>query len=277
MMLSPLPDGRLLIVLQIDHSRVAGMTIAHWGNREFAAPLPYVPVTVAGGGHDSAWWDWEIEPFLNTSGDVIDYYRSNEVLGETWLAFTTSWIERLAKRDSYAGFLVSMHHQGLLTGGFGTISHMPDRRSDPVVAQFVETQSVFRDRLLLEMKDRAELRPYLDPDTITRNYGLVQVGDQFGQILCNRHPFNSTARKTGPSTTLGHVPVRQGVPDTTLTIKVVDETTAIVEPWPFDVDRLEIHIPARILPKSRYDDHEAFLRDYLRADQITVTRVMKAG
>jgi hypothetical protein len=277
MMLSPLEDGRLLIILQIDHSRTAGVVAAHWGNKEFGQPWPYVPVVVAGGGHDSAWWDWEIEPFLNASGDLIDYYRSNEVLGTTWLDFTNSWIDRLARRDPYAGFLVSMHHEGLLSGGFGTLPHMPDRREEPVVAEFGRRQKAFRDQLRTQMEAREDLRPYLDEELVRHNYKLVQVFDQFGQILCNRHPFNSAARKTGPKTTLVCVPVRVGAPDTTLTIDIVGETAAVVRPWPFDVAEIEIHVPARVLPRSHYESHDEFLRDYLKADQITVTRILRSA
>ncbi|MEA2622511.1 MAG: hypothetical protein QOH61_1421 [Chloroflexota bacterium] len=275
MMLSPLDDGRLLIVLQIDHSRVAGTTVAHWGNADFAAPTPYVGVVVAAGGHDSAWWDWEVEPFLNTKGDVIDYYRSNEVLGQTWRDFTDSWIERLSKRDIYSGFLVSMHHQGLLTGGFGTLPHMPDRSNEPYVAEFAQAQTAFREELRKEIEAREDLRPYLDDEIVMHNYKLVQMGDQFGQILCNRHPFNSTKRKTGPSNSLVSVPTRPGEPDTTLTIQPIGEDTAVVTPWPFDEDRIDIRIPARVLPQGHYDDHDTFLRDYLRAEQMTVTRILQ--
>jgi hypothetical protein len=275
MMLSPLDDGRLLIVLQIDHSRIAGAMVAHWGNDALAAPDPFVGVVVAAGGHDSAWWDWEIEPFLNSKGDVIDYYRSNEVLGQTWRDFTSSWIQRLAKRDIYSAFLVSLHHQGLLTGGFGTLPQMPDRSSEDVVPNFVREQRTIREGFLEQMKGREDLQPYLTDEVVFHNYKLVQMGDQFAQLLCNRHPFDSTKRKTGPSTTLGSVPVRVGAPDTTLTVDVQDETTAVVRPWPFDTPVLDVRIPARILAQSHYDDHDAFLRDYLRADQITLTRVLR--
>jgi hypothetical protein len=154
---------------------------------------------------------------------------------------------------------------------------MPDRSAEPTVAAFVKEQTAFREGLLEEMRERDDLKPHLADDVVQHNYKLVQMGDQFGQILCNRHPFDSAKRKTGPSTTLVSVPVAVGEPDTTLTIDVQDQTSAIVRPWPFDQDELDIKIPARILPQSHYDDHEAFLRDYLKADQVTVTRILRAA
>src|SRR5687767_2653103 len=103
MMLSPLADGRILIVLQMDHSRVAGAIVAHWGNDVFAAPSPFFSVTVAAGAHDSAWLDWEIKPTLDRAGAVVDYhvwwdwesadyYRGPDVLGKTWVDYTRRWI-----------------------------------------------------------------------------------------------------------------------------------------------------------------------------------------
>lgn len=41
MMVCPYDESRLLLVLQIDHSRVAGLLAAHRGNKDFAAPNPY--------------------------------------------------------------------------------------------------------------------------------------------------------------------------------------------------------------------------------------------
>ena len=36
MMAYPYDDTRMILALQIDHSRVAGYFAAHWGNRDFA-------------------------------------------------------------------------------------------------------------------------------------------------------------------------------------------------------------------------------------------------
>ena len=44
MMAYPYDDARLILALQIDHSRVAGYLAAHWGNREFSRPEPYASV-----------------------------------------------------------------------------------------------------------------------------------------------------------------------------------------------------------------------------------------
>jgi Protein of unknown function (DUF3891) len=67
-------DASLMLVVQIDHSRVAGLLAAHWGNAEFAAPVPYASVVLAAQEHDSGWWNWEIKPTLNAQGFPPDYH-----------------------------------------------------------------------------------------------------------------------------------------------------------------------------------------------------------
>lgn len=47
MMVHSYDDTSLLLVLQIDHSRVAGLLAAHWGNAEFAEPKPYASFMLA--------------------------------------------------------------------------------------------------------------------------------------------------------------------------------------------------------------------------------------
>ena len=50
MMVNPYDDSRLMLALQIDHSRVAGYFAAHWGNQDFARPEPYTSVVLAANG-----------------------------------------------------------------------------------------------------------------------------------------------------------------------------------------------------------------------------------
>ena len=62
MMAYPYDDTRIILALQIDHSRVAGHFAAHWGNQEFDRPKPYSSVVLAAHEHDIGWWEWEMKP-----------------------------------------------------------------------------------------------------------------------------------------------------------------------------------------------------------------------
>jgi hypothetical protein len=57
MMVGRYDESRLLLVSQVDHSHVAGLLAAHWGNDDFAPPTPFVSMVLAAQEHDSGWWE----------------------------------------------------------------------------------------------------------------------------------------------------------------------------------------------------------------------------
>jgi hypothetical protein len=103
------------------------------------------------------------------------------------------------------------------------------------------------------------------------NFKLLEIYDQLAQFISNRYPFNRTSRKTGPKNAIGPVPVAPGRDDTTLNIDVLDEKRAVISPYPFDVDPLEVSFPARVIPNQPYAEREDFLRDFYKAERVTVT------
>ncbi|MBI2091255.1 MAG: DUF3891 family protein [Deltaproteobacteria bacterium] len=274
MMVCRYDEARLLLVLQIDHSRVAGLFAAHWGNQDFAKPRPYASMVLAAQEHDSGWWDWEIKPTLNDKGYPPDYIGSIRHLGQgVWLNFYRHGIERAAARDLYAGYNVSMHGEGLLTQGMGLLPYMPDYTVYPEVQQFIREQKAFREKMLADMRNDKEYKDFVSEEQCWTNFKYMEVFDQMAQYVCNRYPFNSTERKNGPTNQLSNtpVPVGPGEKDATLTVDVQDEKNAIVKPYPFDVDPLVVSFPARLVPNRPYSTHEEFLGDFYRGERVTVT------
>src|ERR1041384_5230711 len=105
MMVNPYDDSRLMLALQIDHSRVAGFFAAHWGNREFDRPQPYASVVMAAQEHDIGWWEWEAKPStLNEKGFPLDYHDGSlKYLGQLRLDFYKNAVDHVTRRDPYAG------------------------------------------------------------------------------------------------------------------------------------------------------------------------------
>ena len=97
MMVCPYDDSRVLLILQTDHSRIAGLLAAHWGNDQFARLQPYSSMVLAAQEHDSGWWDWEIKPSVNEQGYPSDYIGSIKHLGQrVWLDLYRRAIGRIA-------------------------------------------------------------------------------------------------------------------------------------------------------------------------------------
>ena len=280
MMVCPYDESHLLLILQTDHSHIAGLLAAHWGNDEFAGLNPYASMVLAAQEHDSGWWDWEIKPTVNEQGYPSDYIGSIKHLGQgVWLDLYRRAIKRLAARDLYAAYYVSMHGEALLTRGMGLLPSMPDYTGDPAVQEFIAEQKEKRARWLQVLRSDPALREATDETQLWTNFKMMEVFDQFAQFVCNRYPFNSQARKNGPTNTLSNipVPVAPGRDDVTLTLDIQNEREAIVRPFPFEVSPLVISFQGRLVPNRRYANQEEFLQNFYRAERINVNYTLRAA
>jgi hypothetical protein len=280
MMVCPYDENRLLLILQVDHSRVTGWFAAHWGNDTFARPSPYAAMVLAAQEHDTGWWDWEIKPQVNSEGLPPDYIGSIKHLGgKVWLDFYRHGIYRLAEQDPYAGYIVSLHSDGLLTQGRGLLPYMPDYTVYPEVKEFLTEQENYRAELMEQLKSSNQYCDFISNEQLWTNFKLMEVYDQMGQFVCNRYPFNSAHRKNGPSNTLSNVPVptQPSRDDAVLTFTIKDEIRATVTPYPFDVDPLIVSFQGRLIPKRRYTNQDEFLMEYYRAEKVPITYSLHAG
>jgi hypothetical protein len=279
MMVCPYDKNRLLLILQVDHSKVTGWFAAHWGNDNFARPSPYAAMVLAAQEHDTGWWDWEIKPQLNSEGLPADYIGSIKHLGgKVWLDFYRHGILHLAQQDPYAGYIVSLHADGLLTQGRGLLPYMPDYAAYPEVKEFLSEQESYRAELMKQLKGSVEYRNFVSDDQLWTNFKLMEVYDQMGQFVCNRYPFNSTERKNGPSNTMSNVPTptKPGSADTILNFTIKDESRAMVEPYPFDIDPLVVSFQGRLIAKRRYGNQAEFLEEYYRAERLAINYSLHA-
>jgi hypothetical protein len=260
---------------------VAGFLAAHWGNETFAQPKPYTSVVLAAQEHDNGWWEWEMKPStLNDQGYPLDYHDGSlKYLGKFRLDFYRNGVNRVIERDPYAGLIVLMHGVGLMNAGYGMFTYPPDRSADPRVKEYIEDQEALRLRLLDDLGRSENLREFLTDEHIWMNFKLMEIFDQMAQFLCNRYPLNCKARRHGPSHTLNNVPapIGPGRGERTLTLDVIDETRAIVRPYPFDVDPLPISFPARLVPKRTYSSGEEFLKEFYTAERTMVHYSLHAG
>lgn len=277
MMVNDISDDEVMLVMQLDHSRVAGQLAAVWGNETFAPVAPYESIVLAAQEHDTGWWEWEAKPTLNAEGRPLDYIGSASFLGATWLDFYRRVVERVVLEDAYAGYMVSMHGDGLLNKAMGLLPSLPDLSAKPLIRAFIDEQVDYRKSLLPQLRATPEFAEHASDERIWTNYTLMEVFDQVAQFVCNRYPFDSQRRKNGPTPYLSDlaIPVAEGVADTRLHIEVLNDHDAIVRPYPFSVDPVIVTFPAKILPKRSYDDRSTFLRDYYTARPVVATYYLR--
>jgi hypothetical protein len=160
----------------------------------------------------------------------------------------------------------------------GLLPSMPDYRSDSAVQNFIAEQKAPRARWLAQLQTDPTSAPWTEESHLWTNFKLMEVFDQFGQFVCNRYPFNSQARKNGPTNKLSNVPVpvADGAPDATLTIDVQNESEAIVRPYPFDISPLPLSFEGRLLPNRSYTRQDDFLEDFYSAERIGIGYALRA-
>lgn len=274
-------ETRLLLVLQIDHSRIAGLLAAHWGNKEFARPEPYASVVLAAHEHDIGWWEWEMKPStLNEKGYPLDYHDGSlKYLGQLRLDFYKNAVDRVLSRDPYAALLMAMHGVALMNAGYGKYAYPPNRTSDPRVKAYVDHQEQLRLKLVAKLRQSDEFKSFSSDEQVWTNYEYMEAFDQLAQFICNRYPLNSKARKLGPTNTLNDVdvPTTYGKPAVKMQIDTVGANKAVVRPFPFDTDPLPVSFTARLVPKKIYKDGDDFLADFYRAARITVTHELASA
>lgn len=274
MMVNQYDESTLLLVLQIDHSRVAGFLAAHWGNEEFAKPRPYASVVLAAQEHDIGWWEWEMKPStLNERGYPLDYHDGSlKYLGQLRLDFYKNAVDHVMQRDPYAALLIAMHGVALMNAGYGKLAYPPDRSSDPRVKAYIEHQEKLRAQLLQQLRQSQQFKDFTSDQQVWTNYEYIEVFDQLAQFLCNRYPLNNKTRKFGPTDSLNDVavPVTPGAKPVTLNIDTVSETRAVLSPYPFDTDPLKLSFTGRLVSNRVYKTSEDFLEEFYRAEPITV-------
>ena len=194
MMVNPYDDSRLMLALQIDHSRVAGFFAAHWGNKDFARPEPYASVVLAAHEHDIGWWEWEMKPStLNDKGFPMDYHDGSfKYLGQLRLDFYKNAVDHVLQRDPYAALLMAMHGVALMNAGYGKYAYPPDRTADPRVKAYVDHQEqVTAQTVRSNCDNRRRSKSFASDEQIWTNYEYMEVFDQLAQFVCNRYPLNS--------------------------------------------------------------------------------------
>ena len=89
------------------HAWLSGQMARAWGNRRFAAPMPYDEVCLAAGHHDIGWLDWEMRPALDArTGLPQEFFR---VPPKLHIALWREGVRRARVFGRYPALLVSLH------------------------------------------------------------------------------------------------------------------------------------------------------------------------
>jgi len=243
-------NNELLLIGQTDHSRLVGQLAAHWGNKNFAPPQPYVSMVRAATFHDYGWLRYETSPVIHPgTGEPFQFLQVP--LEATQLAAYQWSLDWLAAIDRYAGLIINMHRTGLWKNRYDTIRHPSGynlRVLSPEIGQFIQRNEAWQER------ERASL----DSGVLWTNYKLMQVWDLLGLYFCCQDAYEDTVEPV-PTSYSDQEGVR-------LTISPAGLDRVRFEPYPFNVHPCRVQLTCRRLAKSSFENLEAFHRAYFQAE-----------
>jgi hypothetical protein len=209
----------------------------------------------------------------------LDVFESpRDVALEVWQASA----QRAAPRDDYAALLVSLHVLALSVNASTPTPQKHEKfdlsqaKTRFEVNRFQHNQIELQEHLRrkLTLATDVPLRHGLaeestDPRELALHYHfrLLQAMDQISLALCCTQP---------PAEQIRPVLTRPGGKQVTMRVRRASPTELLVNPWPFDSERIEVSTKFRRLVEKRYDDLIVFRNLYSQATEEPLDFVLSA-
>lgn len=241
MIIREMANGQLLCIHQTSHALMAEQFCRHWGNADFAHPLPNEATMLAIAQHDNGWYEWELHPRLRSDGYPMDFIHDTDLLGKVRL-----WrrgVARVYAQHPYAALLVG-HHAALLYG-----NDLPNLSGDlrEAVAEFMADQQRLLDVVRHAYANDDGYGAFLTDDAVDANTRLLQFGDRASlQVImpwATQHQlFNC------PLTVQERITVEMRYSAHEITFA----------PWPFGVDCFAVEIQGKLLSERHFTNEETY-------------------
>jgi hypothetical protein len=216
------------IVMQVDHSHVAGALASLWPGLE-----PRESVITAATLHDIGWRSWEACPRLDAKTARPQNFLAVDIA--LHLQFYEAGIAEVTARDRYAGKLVGKHLAGIYRQRYGTQAALKMTRARDVQATIDAFFMRIEERFLSLQRELG-----VSDDEFWRNYVLLQVFDRLSLWLCKGDPAGTGS----------------------LQIALPDGEQLIVEPTPGgcalhsyplgSARQVQVSVPVRVVPLTGY-------------------------
>jgi hypothetical protein len=252
--------GDFLLIMQHDHALIAGELAEHFGNEKFTRPEPRESALRGVRLHDCGWPLHDDRPTTNKDGRPLDVFETTrEIALKVW----TASVEKASAADPYAGLLVSLHVLSLsvFASTQTSFEHEKFDMDQPAdrfaVARFqqheIERQEHLRATLGLRTDKPATHHKHAQEvtqkkeDSLTFNFRMLQAMDVISLAACCTKPPSKQTQDVLPHP--GGAPLRFSLER--------GGTDVVVDPWPFDQEKIELMIPVCRIGGRAYEDDDA--------------------
>jgi hypothetical protein len=251
----------LEITLETDLARLTGQLAARWGNTQFTALTPYIPTVVAAYEHAASWRMWEMKPYLDLDGRPIDALRGAEYLGPHWTELYMEAVASLAQRDAYAALIASLHWDTLLE----RIRHAWPPGLESAMAE----QRLLREHLVEALWEEGAYRLEADAAHLATNKAAMDALDTIATVL--------VAQSTTLEAHLVRAPLGPGRGDVDLRLTASGAGQVLIDPYPFEMEPLEVSWTVRGVPDRAYANQAEFLNEFYRAPLLHPSCTLVSG
>jgi hypothetical protein len=273
-------NGRLFLVTQPEHARLAGELGRWWGNARFEPPAHRDALVTAAGHHDDGWEELDGIPAYNAEHERPAHFL--ELPLERTVGPYGRGVDRVYERDAHAGALVSMHWAGLYSTRWGLDGGRPV--SHPLAIEVVAEQERRWAVALSEAWGRRGRRSEFEHQTWYA-YEVLQALDVISLGLClidldrpsgDGEPIpllGTLGRLEQPAgaRTVSPVPMAPGRGYLELTMRVRSPAAVTIDPYPFAGPVRDVALTVRSLEDRRYGTAEEVTRAYRDTPAHTVS------
>jgi hypothetical protein len=243
------------LITHPDHARLAGAFAEAWGNTQFRKPEPRERVLFGIAAHDDGWAARDAHPSITREGKPSAF--SSELVGKysafeeidlaDYLSVRESAVRIIGEQDAYAGLLVALHTNDLLTARADRSTIKPEEQ--PLLDAFLIAQQKHRQELMDRIQaDGSLTSTEKAAQTIHEHFQLLQACDNLSLLTCVA--FASPAH-------LLHPLALNGGGASEVQVQPLGLRHFRLNPWPFEEDELLFQFPARHVVGKRFDDSAA--------------------
>ncbi len=262
------------LVTHPDHARLAGEFAAAWGNAEFRAPEPRERVLYGISSHDDGWAVRDAHPSVTREGkpsafstELVGKYSAFEEIDlADYLAVRERAVQLIGERDAYAGLLVALHTDNLLTEHADRSTIKPEML--PMLDVFLAKQRAYQAELRERIAGDAMLSDEECAETaIDDHFRLLQACDNLSLLTCVA--FDKPAH-------LLHALRWNNGTASEVQVEPIGVRAFRLEPWPFAERELQFKFPARFVEGERFVDsaelEAAFVKAPLEMLEVVIRR-----
>jgi Protein of unknown function (DUF3891) len=261
----------LVLIRQTDHAVLSGFLAREWGNDLFQRPEPFESLLLAAAEHDNGWREWELLPQIDPK--THSPYTFMSLPTAAHIDLYQQGIERVVKRDRYAGLLVSMHASGLYDRARATIPGFSAKYvktdENEMVNAFLQGLRLQQLRLKVDLRGDAAVKDLVQDKLVESNARRLEALDRLSLYFC--------MSGTPHDATIESVPLDDHGSEVDWELRPDGPTAVSLGPYPFRREPLQVSILTRRVPKRLYVDSLDFQKTLARAPYTAVNFTLHAG